>query len=188
MLLGLVVLGGLGARSGCDALLPPRRLEEVQRAIHDSPVALFGWKGCPCTGIALTRFASVGLCFAQNTWAEYDDELMRYFQCAYGDQHHSFIFAGGDFVGDGFRFAENRMSAERLDAMLRGASARLTCDRTGFDMSLAETPLKSCTQANDGTTTGWTRTGSCAWSPSDGGCARCRGGRARIPCMRCAPS
>ncbi|KAJ1641456.1 hypothetical protein T492DRAFT_919707 [Pavlovales sp. CCMP2436] len=35
--------------------------------------------------------------------------------------------------------------------------------------SLAGTPLQSCSQANDKTTTGWTRSGSCVWTPSDGG-------------------
>jgi uncharacterized protein (DUF2237 family) len=37
------------------------------------------------------------------------------------------------------------------------------------DANLFGKPLKSCTQDGDGTTTGWTRTGSCIWDPSDTG-------------------
>jgi uncharacterized protein (DUF2237 family) len=35
--------------------------------------------------------------------------------------------------------------------------------------SLANVPLMSCTQDNDAHATGWTRSGSCVWAPSDGG-------------------
>merc|ERR1740133_828123 len=31
---------------------------------------------------------------------------------------------------------------------------------------LLAAPLKPCTQSNDGSTTGWARTGSCNWDPS----------------------
>merc|ERR1719258_588591 len=30
-------------------------------------------------------------------------------------------------------------------------------------------PIQSCTNDDDGTTTGWTRSGACNWDPSDGG-------------------
>ena len=42
------------------------------------------------------------------------------------------------------------------------------CQREG-DKSLMAKPLQSCTQSNDGSTTGWARTGSCNWDPSDSG-------------------
>ncbi|CAJ1372386.1 unnamed protein product [Effrenium voratum] len=35
------------------------------------------------------------------------------------------------------------------------------------DVNLFGGPLQSCTQGADGQVTGWTRTGSCAWEPSD---------------------
>ena len=44
----------------------------------------------------------------------------------------------------------------------------LVCQREG-DLSLLGSPLRSCTQSNDGSTTGWARTGSCNWDPSDSG-------------------
>ena len=37
------------------------------------------------------------------------------------------------------------------------------------ETSLAGRSLQACTQPGDGQTTGWTRTGSCAWDPSDFG-------------------
>merc|ERR1712146_851392 len=43
-----------------------------------------------------------------------------------------------------------------------------TCIKEG-DKSLNHKQLKPCTQSNDGTTTGWTRSGSCNWDPTDGG-------------------
>merc|ERR1719424_1767020 len=52
--------------------------------------------------------------------------------------------------------------------MVSAASARLTCQREG-DRNLQGRALQPCTQSNDGSTTGWTRTGSCNWDPSDSG-------------------
>lgn len=60
------------------------------------------------------------------------------------------------------------MAQPAFEAALTRADARRTCQRKG-DESLLNAPLKPCTQSNDGSTTGWTRTGSCNWDPSDSG-------------------
>ena len=100
--------------------------------------------------------------------AEDTAPLYKYLQCVHGSQHHSFVFFGGEFVGDGFALQADRMSDATFTAGLDRAGARRMCRRAG-DQSLLGAPLQSCTQSSDGTTTGWTRSGSCAWDPSDSG-------------------
>ena len=70
-------------------------------------------------------------------------------------------------MGDGFA-EERRLAQPAFSSMLGRAQARLTCQRKG-DENLAGRPLQPCTQSNDGSTTGWTRTGSRNWDPSDSG-------------------
>merc|ERR1712032_443199 len=52
--------------------------------------------------------------------------------------------------------------------MVQTAGASITCQKEG-DLNLFAKPLQSCTQSGDGSTTGWARTGSCNWDPSDSG-------------------
>jgi hypothetical protein len=52
----------------CNGILKPTELADMKRAISTSPVALYGWGGCPCTNIARTRFSTLGVCFTQNVW------------------------------------------------------------------------------------------------------------------------
>ena len=54
----------------------------------------------------------------------------KYLQCVHGEHHHSFVFANGKFLGDGFELQQQRM-APALSALLAEASARLTCQREG---------------------------------------------------------
>ncbi|KAK3248201.1 hypothetical protein CYMTET_42328 [Cymbomonas tetramitiformis] len=152
----------------CDSFLPPSKIAEVRKTIATSPVALYGWAGCPCTSIARQRFQAEGVCYAQNVWPEPDTALFRYLQCLHGPEHHSFVFIAGEFVGNGFDFDPKDMSRSTFMASLQHAGARLTCQKEG-DLSLYKEPLQPCTQGNDGSTTGWTRTGSCNWDPSDTG-------------------
>ena len=60
------------------------------------------------------------------------------------------------------------MADADFEGRLRSARASLMCQRKG-DEGLYGAPLKSCTQSTDGSTTGWTRSGSCNWSPDDSG-------------------
>ena len=69
-------------------------------------------------------------------------------------------------VGDGFALSEDRMTD--FDSRLDDVHAVRMCQRAG-DKSLVGGPLQSCTQPSDGTTTGWTRSGSCVWDPMDSG-------------------
>ena len=66
------------------------------------PLALLGWSGCPCTNIARSRFESIGACYVQQIWPTDTAPLYKYLQCIHGAHHHSFVFVGGNFVGDGF--------------------------------------------------------------------------------------
>ena len=151
----------------CDALISAEEKAQLAAMRHE-PLALLGWSGCPCTNIARSRFESVGACYVQKVWADDTAPLFKHLQCVHGQHHHSFVFVGGRFVGDGFALEEARMSKAPFEQLLRGAEAQLMCQRKG-DESLFGRPLQSCTQSNDGSTTGWTRTGSCNWDPSDSG-------------------
>ena len=127
-----------------------------------------GWSGCPCTNIARSRFESLGACYVQKIWADDTAPLYKYLQCVYGAQHHSFVFFGGQFVGDGFAIKESAMDQATFTNKVREVHASEQCQRKG-DESLYSRPLLPCTQSNDGSTTGWTRTGSCNWDPTDSG-------------------
>jgi uncharacterized protein (DUF2237 family) len=151
----------------CDALATPQDLTQLA-AMKREPLALLGWSGCPCTNIVRSRFESVGACYVQKVWADDTAPLYKYLQCVHGQHHHSFVFVGGNFVGDGFEFEEGRLPERPFAQMLDRAGAQRMCQRRG-DENLFRQPLKSCTQSNDGSTTGWTRTGSCNWDPSDSG-------------------
>merc|ERR1719163_792496 len=117
---------------------------------------------------AHTRFESMGACYLQQVWPTDTAPLYKHLQCVYGKHHHSFVFIGGKFVGDGFALEQGRMAQTDFEAAVRGAGTSLQCQRAG-DQSLHAKPLQSCTQSNDGSTTGWARTGSCNWDPSDSG-------------------
>ena len=139
---------------------------ENLRKMKSEPLALLGWMHCPCTGIARRRFEGAGACFVETVWPEDNAPLYKYLQCVHGSQHHSFVFFGGKFVGDGFALSEDRMTD--FDSRLDDGHAVRMCQREG-DKSLVGGPLQSCTQSSDGTTTGWTRSGSCVWDPMDSG-------------------
>jgi len=164
-------LSAAGARmdckEDCDALAPAEERAQLAAMLRQ-PMALLGWSGCPCTNIARSRFEGVGACYVQTVWPTDDAPLYKHLQCKYGRSHHSFVFAGGAFIGDGFALQESRMGQPEFNRLLDESRARLTCQRKG-DENLAGKPLMPCTQSNDGSTTGWARTGSCNWDPSDSG-------------------
>ena len=151
----------------CDSLAPEHDRTQLASMIAQ-PLALLGWSGCPCTNIARTRFESVGACYVQQVWPTDTAPLYKHLQCKYGKQHHSFVFVGGKFVGDGFALGADQLAQPRFTSMVSEAGARLMCQRQG-DLALSGKALQSCTQSNDGSTTGWARTGSCNWDPSDSG-------------------
>merc|ERR1712100_407113 len=60
------------------------------------------------------------------------------------------------------------MPQTEFKAKIKAAKAAKTCSKQS-DKSLNHKLLRPCTQSQDGTTTGWTRSGSCNWDPTDGG-------------------
>jgi uncharacterized protein (DUF2237 family) len=152
----------------CNGILSGKEHKELYDVIDNKAVALFGWGGCPCTNIARNRFNNLGVCYMQNVWPDWSDPKFKYLQCVYGDDNHSFVFFKGKFYGNGFKFDEKLLSKPKLGSLLTHAGASLHCIKKG-DTGLSGKPIQSCTQSNDGTTTGWMRTGSCNWDPSDGG-------------------
>ena len=152
----------------CSGILSKKEEAEMQDVITNAPVALYGWGGCPCTNVARNRFSELGVCYLQNVWPDWHDKKFKYLQCVYGEENHSFIFLKGKFIGNGFKFDHKVMSAAVLDGLLKTAGAKRSCIKVG-DTNLMGRRIHSCTQDDDGTTSGWTRSGACNWDPSDGG-------------------
>jgi len=160
---------GNSCKKDCSGILPAAGMAKIDQDITSSKIVLYGWAGCPCTGLARARFQERGVCYTENVWSSSDSLTMKYLQCRYGQEHHSFVWAGGEFIGNGFLFDPKRMSPNQYTTLLTKANARVGMCQTAGDMNLFGRPLQSCTQGGDGTTTGWTRTGSCVWDPMDGG-------------------
>merc|ERR1719375_1519415 len=64
---------------------------------------------------------------------------------------------------------QSKLSDSAYTELLQQSRAPVGMCQAEGDKSLLGGPLQSCTQDGDGTTTGWTRTGSCVWDPSDAG-------------------
>ena len=64
------------------------------------------WHTCthPPTSHGTTPFAP-----AHPSQADFGDKTMKYLACEHGDEHHSFIWFGGDFYGDGFALEERKL-------------------------------------------------------------------------------
>merc|ERR1719478_748928 len=92
----------------CEEKFPTEsKLIEAYMYNSSNRVLLFGWQGCPCTGIAEARFATQSLCYDGRTWADPGSKLMKYLQCKTGPDHHSFIYfrdssGSFQFFGNGF--------------------------------------------------------------------------------------
>ena len=57
----------------------------------------------PCHVDTVCNLAvGVGACYVETVWPESTAPLFKYLQCVHGSHHHSFIFIGGKFIGDGF--------------------------------------------------------------------------------------
>lgn len=167
---GAPISHACGARARCakKGLITHAVEAKTWKIIDEAPVVLYGWGGCPCTDDARTRFSTSGVCYVQTVWPDRKDPLFSYLQCLYGDDNHSFVFMGGKFIGNGFVLAPNAMSDMRFKGLLASSGAKTSCIKQG-DKALTHKGLRACTQDEDGTTTGWTRSGSCNWDPTDGG-------------------
>lgn len=153
----------------CSGFISEAKIAEINQVVAQVPVVLYGWNGCPCVNMARHRFQEKGVCYVENVWSDGRDPIQQYLQCVHGQEHHSFIFIGGKFIGNGFYLDPRYMSNEAYQEMLDGAKGVSYMCQKESDKNLMGGALQSCTQDNDGTTTGWTRTGSCVWDPSDAG-------------------
>jgi uncharacterized protein (DUF2237 family)/glutaredoxin len=159
----------LSCAKDCSGFISDAQIAEINAAVSQVPVVLYGWNGCPCVNMARARFQQKGVCYVENVWADGQDPLQQYLQCVHGQEHHSFVFIGGKFIGNGFHLDPRYLSDQDYQKLLDDANGVSYMCQQESDKSLLGGPLQSCTQDNDGTTTGWTRTGSCVWDPSDAG-------------------
>jgi len=153
------------ATNGCD--LDRTKNETLQRIISTKAVALFGWSGCPCTKTAYDRLVSKSVCFTRTVWSEQDDPTFKYLQCVYGQEHHSFLFFKGKFMGNGFILGKGTLDST-LAGWLTEADAVMDCIVEG-QKSLSGGPLQPCSNPEDRVQTGYTRRGTCEWQRDDAG-------------------
>jgi uncharacterized protein (DUF2237 family) len=152
----------------CSTIISAEDKQEMEDTIANNAVVLYGWGGCPCTGIAQSRLEALGTCYVQSVWPDTEDPAFKYLQCVHGDDNHSFLFFKGEFYGNGFMLDPKDLSDEAFQTILDDAGAVESCVKSG-DKNLGGGAISSCTQSDDGTTTGYTRSGSCSWDPTDGG-------------------
>jgi len=141
--------------------------ETLQHIISTNAVVLFGWSHCPCTGIAHDRLVSRSACFAGTVYHSQHDPTFKYLQCVYGEEHHSFLFFGGKFKGNGFVLRPEATNETTLAEWLDEAGAQTDCTVEG-QKSLTGGPLQPCSNPDE-VPTGWTRHGTCEWQIEDAG-------------------
>jgi hypothetical protein len=128
-------------------------------------LVLFGWDGCPCTGIAQARFSSATLCSQELTWSDPNSDVMKYLQCKVGDTSaHSFVYfrdgGGWRYHGTGFAFAIDTMTENDLSQMSTTANVQTNC-ANHFSVNLYGETLSECRAAATDASGSWMWDGKC---------------------------
>lgn len=142
----------------------------VVKAYMEKPeakVLLFGWNGCPCTGIAQSRMFANSVCFDGRTWSNPDSKLMKYFQCKESDpSSHSFIYfklaSGWKFQGNGFAFADSAMPDNKLDDLLTDSAANKSCEHATVAKNVFGEVLEECRSDVTDMSGSWMDDGKCS--------------------------
>lgn len=165
----------------------PNQAKVVENYQNDpkNRVLLFGWQGCPCTGIAKARFGAEGICYEGRTWNNPSSKMMDYLQCKEkDDSHHSFIYfrtgsessSSWEFFGNGFALDQAKFSKDALDSKVALADGKTGCKEGGADglpgdVNIYGQPLEECRLPSD--EAGGAMSGS--WM-DDGKCTESTGG------------
>ena len=103
--------------------------------IAQEPVMLFAMRHARCTMAAMERLESKSACFKSEGWVAHDEPLWKYMKCLHpheyvGDmQMHSYVYIGGEYIGNGFALSERDMTDATLSSRLQTAAASLTCGK-----------------------------------------------------------
>lgn len=162
-------LQATGAAKSCEERYPNEASVFKQYTENaGNKVLLFGWLGCPCTGIAESRFAASSVCYEARTWANPDSELMMYLQCKeQKPDDHSFVYfrKGGSFAhaGNGFALDEKAMTTETFNELVKASAAESNCKKPSVAYSLFGTPLEECRSQSspDDKSGSWMDDGKC---------------------------
>lgn len=153
--------------NGCAEKFPSaaKVVKATMEAGKSKGLVLFGWDGCPCTGIAHNRFSSIDLCYEELTWSNGQSDVMQYLQCMEGDQtHHSFVYTrdGNDwkFRGTGFEFDAKTMTGSQLDRMAIEAKLKRDCVNE-FSVNIYGEALSECRAAQTDSSGSWMWDGKC---------------------------
>lgn len=130
-------------------------------------VLLFGWLGCPCTGVAQSRFASSSICYEGRTWANPESMLMKYLQCKeQRPQDHSFVYfrksGAFSYVGNGFQLDEKAMSKVTFDKLVTGSGVETTCQHANVKKNVYGTALEECRAQISDFSGSWMDDGTCS--------------------------
>eukprot|EP00747_Dinoflagellata_sp_TGD_P167216 gnl/TRDRNA2_/TRDRNA2_191228_c0_seq1.p1 gnl/TRDRNA2_/TRDRNA2_191228_c0~~gnl/TRDRNA2_/TRDRNA2_191228_c0_seq1.p1 ORF type:complete len:469 (+),score=69.35 gnl/TRDRNA2_/TRDRNA2_191228_c0_seq1:61-1467(+) len=138
--------------------------EKYQKS--DTSVLLFGWNGCPCTGIAQDRLADSKVCYKGRTWSDPSEKLMKYLQCRENDaDSHSFVYFRDEsgtwkYVGNGFKLQDSAMSSGDLDRLIDDSGAKTSCGAT-VSKNVYGARTEQCRKLEDDHEGSWDDDGSC---------------------------
>jgi hypothetical protein len=163
----LLTSSGIMTKSCAEAYPEQARVANaLMKDGAEKGIVLFGWDGCPCTGIAQARFGAASLCLAQLTWQDPRSELMKYLQCKEDDSsHHSFVYvrdATGSwkFRGSGFAFDANALSDNALDTLVDEGSVAKGCQNE-FSVNIYGETISECRAASTDSRGSWMWDGKC---------------------------
>merc|ERR1719461_1063848 len=122
----------------CTTLIDPKELADLNKIVATQPVVMYGWEPCPCVATARDRFMSKRVCTVENTWTDFDDQKLKYLNCMYGAEHHSFIWFN----------TKNSDGSMQGGELVERSGAQLQCQGKE-DKNLFGKELVSCSDASD---------------------------------------
>eukprot|EP00662_Eupelagonemidae_sp_cell21_P057586 gene57586-biopygen39898 len=105
--------GGAGSREVCLELgsVTAAEVQEAEDTIATHVVVLYGWTRCGCMNVAWRSFRAEDVCWVERGMGALD-ALYVYFECLYNTGAHSWVWIGGEHVGDGFAVGRIRAAGE----------------------------------------------------------------------------
>lgn len=157
---------GSGLSKTCEErFVSQANVIEQYMANKQNKVLVFGWLGCPCTGIVKARLNEKNICYEGRQWADPSAQLMAYLQCREKDSaSHSFVYfregSSWNFAGNGFQFDRTSMSDDKLMEKVQGADASTSCRAATVRVNVFGTDLEECRVGND-LSGSWMDDGTC---------------------------
>merc|ERR1719181_2131949 len=121
----LLLLPAVALAGKCDDVLDVDTRNSIHQLIHTSPVALIAMKNVRCTIAAQSRLEHANVCYKSRIFTDPDSKLWAYMKCLHPETNmHSYVYIGGEYVGDGFSLLPGNIDDGKLEAKLVAAGAQ----------------------------------------------------------------